>query len=66
MKPRTLTLSSAVRDRKSRAGEYGGQTQVPFLRVQGKWLAAAGFQVGDRVRVEVQPGRLIVTPEEVC
>lgn len=64
MKPRTLTLTGAVRDRTPRPGEVGRSTLVPFLRVQGRRLEVAGFNVGGRVRVEVQPGRLIVTREE--
>jgi hypothetical protein len=32
MKPRTLTLSGAVRDRKPRTGEAGRSTVVPFLQ----------------------------------
>lgn len=64
MQPRKLTLSWSIRDHKPRHGHYCQQTVVPFLRVQGKWLEAAGFRVGDRVHVEVQPGRLIVTTEE--
>jgi hypothetical protein len=31
---------------------------VPFLRLKGRWLAAAGFPVGQAVRVVVEPGRI--------
>lgn len=65
MQDRRLTLTRALRDRRSQDC-YVRPTEVPLLRVQGHWLEQAGFKVGDRVRVEVQPGRLIVTPEEVC
>ena len=33
---------------------------VPFLRLQGRWLDRAGFAVGADVRVQVEPGRLVV------
>ena len=35
----------------------------PFLRLCGDWLARAGFNSGDRVRVEVSEGRLVITRE---
>lgn len=63
MQDRRLTLTRALRDRRSQ-DRYVRPTEVPLLRVQGKWMEQAGFKVGARVRVEVQPGRLIVTPEE--
>jgi hypothetical protein len=33
---------------------------VPLLRVQGQWLARAGFAIGERVRVRVGARRLII------
>lgn len=41
-----------------------GLSLVPFLRLRGRWLAAAGFPVGARVVVRVEPGRLVIEPEE--
>ena len=32
----------------------------PFLRLQGRWLDAAGFAIGANVRVQVEPGRLVL------
>ena len=32
----------------------------PFLRLQGRWLDRAGFAVGSDVRVQVEPGRLVL------
>jgi hypothetical protein len=34
----------------------------PYLRLKGKWLAQAGFESGTYVRVEVEQGRLVITP----
>jgi Toxin SymE, type I toxin-antitoxin system len=31
-----------------------------FLRLQGRWLDAAGFAIGANVRVQVEPGRLVL------
>jgi toxic protein SymE len=33
---------------------------MPFLRLQGRWLGRAGFDVGADVRVQVEPGRLVL------
>lgn len=33
----------------------------PMLRLSGRWLAEAGFQVGDLVHVAVTRGRLVIT-----
>lgn len=33
---------------------------VPYVRMQGKWLARAGFAIGSAVRVSVTPGRLVL------
>lgn len=35
------------------------------LRMQGNWLAAAGFPPGSIATVEVQAGRLIITPATI-
>ncbi|GAA3987092.1 SymE family type I addiction module toxin [Hymenobacter antarcticus] len=35
------------------------------LRLQGNWLAAAGFAPGTVAAIEVQAGRLIITPAPV-
>ena len=67
MTERTLTVSSLYpapsssrpwpTPRRSRA-----QEPVPFLRLSGRWLEAAGFAIGAKVRVQVNPDRLVVTP----
>lgn len=81
MKDRRLTLTRALRDRSRRDG-HRAPTVVPYLRVQGQWMEQAGFsatapgvalppaslqsQVGDRVRVQVERGRLILTDSPHC
>ncbi len=35
---------------------------VPFVRMRGAWLEAAGFRCGERLRVEVEQDRLVLTP----
>lgn len=34
--------------------------KVPHIRISGKWLRAAGFDIGQEVTVECEVGRLIV------
>jgi Toxin SymE, type I toxin-antitoxin system len=34
--------------------------QVPMLRLSGKWLARAGFEIGQPIEIDVQKGRLTI------
>ena len=52
-RPRTFTIGAV----------WTGSRLSPMLRLRGAWLAAAGFGRGARVRVTVEPGRLVVTVE---
>jgi len=62
---RRLTVSTLHETRAPRyAGGPAAQRLVPFLRMRGAWLEAAGFHRGERVRVEVERGRLVLTPLE--
>ena len=36
--------------------------KTPWLRLRGKWLAAAGFPQQTRVKVRVMKGCLVITP----
>ena len=35
---------------------------VPYLRLHGRWLKDAGFEIGRGVKVEVSEGRLTIEP----
>ncbi|MFD1554501.1 SymE family type I addiction module toxin [Paraburkholderia silviterrae] len=35
----------------------------PWIKLSGRWLELAGFEAGQRVRIEVQHGRLVTTPD---
>jgi HSP20-like domain of unknown function (DUF1813). len=35
---------------------------APWIRLSGRWLQAAGFEISERIRVEVEHGRLVITP----
>jgi hypothetical protein len=49
-KNRLLTVSSVVCER-----DYQ-HVHVPYIRLSGKWLEAAGFAAGDTISVEPQLG----------
>ncbi|KAF1715487.1 hypothetical protein CSC74_12995 [Pseudoxanthomonas yeongjuensis] len=38
--------------------------QVPFLRLSGDWLQAAGFTVGQKARVQVTDDGIMIVAEE--
>ncbi|APR38905.1 SymE family type I addiction module toxin [Paraburkholderia sp. SOS3] len=35
----------------------------PWLKLTGRWIEQAGFEAGQRVRINVEQGRLIITAE---
>jgi hypothetical protein len=43
------------------SGDQPG-SDVPFLRLSGRWLRDAGFPIGRNVKVEVSEGRLTIVP----
>jgi toxic protein SymE len=43
------------------SGDQPG-SDVPFLRLCGRWLRDAGFPIGRNVKVEVSEGRLTIEP----
>ena len=59
MNIRTFTISGI-------SGRYN--ESFPFIRIRGKWLAKAGFNCGDKIQVQVEHERLVITkkltPEE--
>ena len=44
-------------------GQYQNQHRVPALRLAGKWLRQAGFDLGQKVQVKVDPRRLTICIE---
>ena len=43
----------------------GWTRDIPRINLQGKWLDALGYHVGDHVLVSVQENRLIIEPAPV-
>lgn len=44
-----------------RQRSYSPGTVVPFIRLRGRWLENAGFEIGDDVQIEVRDHQLILT-----
>jgi hypothetical protein len=39
---------------------YRGKRYNPQIRLQGRWLEAAGIKPGDKVKVEVQSEKIVI------
>jgi toxic protein SymE len=64
-KPRFLTIGYQVYESRHRDKECRYRPrQVPFLRLSGDWLCAAGFEVGQRARIQVTDQGIMVVPED--
>ena len=37
---------------------------TPAIRLSGQWLKSVGFDIGDKILVKCENGRLIITPDE--
>ncbi|WP_328822382.1 SymE family type I addiction module toxin [Paraburkholderia nemoris] len=65
---RVLTISSQRRPRpmKTFAPDhvkfFPDLPPAPWIRLSGRWLEQAGFEISGRIRVEVERGRLVITP----
>lgn len=59
-----------MKDKNNRRLKVYGQSNgynyqdVPTIVLKGKWLEAAGFNIGDRVLLERENGRLVITHEK--
>ncbi len=40
--------------------------EVPQIKLQGRWLTAAGIQIGAPIRVQFENGRLVITPHSAA
>ena len=39
-------------------------TEVPKIQMEGKWLEAIGFSVGDKIRVAYDDGKIIICTDK--
>ncbi len=63
-KPRYLTIGYHVYESRHKDQECRYRPrQVPFLRLSGDWLSAAGFAVGQKARIQVTDQGIVILPE---
>ena len=43
-----------------RLGNYNYGKDVPWLNLNGNWLEAAGFKIGDQIEINVQQKQLVI------
>ncbi|MCP3996145.1 MAG: type I toxin-antitoxin system SymE family toxin [bacterium] len=58
------TAPARVFRRGTVCGRYQRDNRVPDLRLSGKWLRQAGFELGRKYQVEVGQGRLTICVEQ--
>lgn len=46
------------------AGSGKGCSYISQIILQGKWLEALGFSIGDKVTVDCQPGRIVIEKDK--
>ena len=59
-----LTMSYLLEDRGDGRASHSWRRAdrvVPYLRMRGRWLDRLGFGIGTKLRVEAEPGRLVLT-----
>lgn len=58
-----------MKDKNSRRLKVYGQSNgynyqdVPTIVLKGKWLEAAGFDIGSEIQVSLSEGRIVITRE---
>lgn len=63
VKVHRLLYSRTVKDKHHCHFDQRVEEPVPWIRLQGKWLAKAGFVINTPVTVKVSEGCLVLTTE---
>ncbi|MBE0315006.1 SymE family type I addiction module toxin [Xanthomonas citri] len=64
-KPRFLTVGYQYYESQNKDKDQRHRSrQVPFLRLSGDWLQAAGFTIGQKARVQVTERGIMIVAEE--
>ncbi len=58
-----VTVPPLVLRRLTVCGRYQKEHRVPVLRLSGKWLRNAGFELGQKVQVQIAERRLTICAE---
>lgn len=59
---RCVTIQESPRWRPYSPKRRAAPPLVPWFKVSGRWLEEAGFMPRQRLKVEVQQQRLVITP----
>lgn len=67
--PKPIIIYPKPRYRRGDRGErmltvaslFDGNAQLPMIRIRGGWLEKLGFEIGTRIAVSEEHGRLVVT-----
>lgn len=60
MKPRRLTVTRTHPEQAPSRCPRPSLAPIPFLRLRGRWLEAAGFAIGKPVRVAIAQGLMVL------
>jgi toxic protein SymE len=59
---RSVTIQESPRWRPYSPKRHTAPLLVPWFKLSGRWLEEAGFMPRQRLKVEVQQQRLVITP----
>jgi toxic protein SymE len=59
---RHITIQQSLRYQRFSSRPRKRPPLYPWIKLAGRWLELAGFEAGQRVRVAVEHGRLVITP----
>lgn len=60
-KKRVVHLYDKLHERGPHCWNGRYYVKFPWLNVSGRWLMDAGFNVGDKVEISVEMGKLVIT-----
>ncbi|WP_213306297.1 SymE family type I addiction module toxin [Paraburkholderia sacchari] len=60
---RRVTIQQSWRYRRINARARNAPPLYPWLKLSGRWLELAGSEAGQQVRIAVEHGRLVITPD---
>ena len=61
-----VLYSSRTRQSSNLWGRESSYTETPKISMEGKWLEALGFHIGDAIEVSYEDNCIRITPAMVC
>ena len=65
MKQKNIKVAYSYRTNLDRYYRTTSTTRYPKIQMEGRWLEELGFHVGDRLLVEYDDGRIILSPAPI-